>query len=349
MQNQNIASHSTTLRVEMRAIGTAQKSLAAAQIELSTGKLADTEIALGHRIEAVAVFQQQISSISERINRNNIVAARLSATEGVLAATVDRSDAILQGVLQEIGGESSPDGLIARTKSVLAELTTALNTSVDGVHLLSGKNISEPPIRYDLSRDDSPAVQRLNNAFEQTFGFAPSSEQAKDISAASMRAFLDGPFQQLFEGSEWAVWSSASDEKMTYRLAATERLQIPGSANSVGIRSVTSGLAAIAHLGVDAMNSQARNEVFKSAITRLSSGAADLNTARSVVGEITTRLGNDNEGMNAQSVMMSKFLDEETGADATEVAMRIAKLTQRIEASYSMIAKIQRLSLLDVI
>jgi flagellar hook-associated protein 3 FlgL len=349
MRLHNATGGNSTFAVQMRALEGARKSLAAAQLELSTGKQANIDLTLGHRVETVAFFHRHVSRMTDRIASNNVIAARLDITQAALAAVVDRAETFLQDLIREGGEQSNSTNLIAGSISALADISTKLNTSVDGTFVFSGLNISIPPIPHDLSRDDAPIAREFKNAFELAFGFAPSDAAAAEISPTLMQGFIDGPLREIIEEGGVPVWSHASNDEFTYSLSATEKIRMPVSANSAGIRDVVGSLAIIANLGAEALTGDAKKQVLDAAVARLTTGIAGLNYERFMAGGVAERLSNEDKSMRAQIGITSNFIQEQIGSDPTDVAVRVSNLTQAIEASYSMIVRLQKLTLLDVI
>ena len=125
------------------------------------------------------------------------------------------------------GVEASRDPVTGNLVLKSTDLTgktdvTGSFTDVDGTAI---------PVGGSVTRSPQAAVA---SAFMSTFGFGVNDAAVSTITPGDMKAFLDGPFAALFEGTNWQDWSNASSQNIQSKISATEKVEASANANDRG-------------------------------------------------------------------------------------------------------------------
>ena len=324
-----------------------QRALVDAQTEMSTGTIAHPAETLGYQMGTVAALEAASAQIETFTNTNAIVATRLEASQNALTETAQTAQSFLTALLAPSNGLSS--GVLANTaKSSLGATTSALNATVNGVHLFAGINTTSPPLKDYSSTPTSAARTAVTDAFTAAFGFPPSDPAAANISASSMQSFLDNGFAQVFSDTSWkANWSSASDRNIDSRISTQMSVTSSANVNQPAFRQLTQAYTMVAELGGTALNSAAMAAVTTTAAKLVGSGISGITTVQGQLGDVQSRVSSATASLKVQSDLMTKQIDGLMGVDPAAAATHIANLQTQLEASYAMTARIQKLSLLD--
>lgn len=325
-----------------------QTSLVDALKEFSTGRHADVGKALGGRVGGVLDMRNIVSTLTSLKNTNAVVKQRMDHIQSSFSAMRDLGAEFSEATLGVHKLGADPGLLVADAKARITTMGDVLRTSTNGVYAFSGLNISAPPVDDYLSDPPSAARTAVIAAFTTAFGFPPDDPQVKDITAAQMEAYIDGPFAALFEEPQWSTnFSHATDEVMRDRISQREEIDTSATANDRGIRQIYFALTLAIDSGVERLNPQAY-EVVASRIAQTSSeGGHNIAASQARVGVVEERLAQANERIAIEQKTLELRIGELEGVDSFEAADRLSLLETRIEASYAVTARLQRLTLLN--
>lgn len=321
-----------------------QSQIADAQLELSSGRLADVGLSLGHQAGYVMSLRDSLGDLQAITDANSVVLARLGSTQTALEGIADGAKRFLGSLLATQTDGSGPQVLQAQARSALASFTSALNTSQQGTYLFGGINGETKPLTgYD--QNTQPASrQAVANAFVSAFGIAQSAPGSQAISAAGMQSFLGTAFANLFAAP---AWSAASDRLIESRISTNQTLATSVGANDIAFRDLASAYTMVADLGLKDLNTSAAQAVVTAAIEATQKAVQGLTNLQANAGSIQQTVTDSNAAMATQSAIATTLLDGLEKIDPYAVSTRVNALTTQLETAYSLTARIQKLSLLN--
>jgi flagellar hook-associated protein 3 FlgL len=152
----------------------------------------------------------------------------------------------------------------------------------------------------------------------------------------------------MYSGADWSTdWSSATDEVMTSRISQSETVDTSATANDKAMRYLA--LAAVVAkelLGLD-LSDASRTVVTNKAIEYTGVATTGLNSVRTKLGLSENRIEKANESLQVQIDIIDTTLTSKIEVDAYEASTRVNNLLSLVEASYTLTAKIQALSLVN--
>lgn len=333
------------------SLGNLQDSLTKANTELTTGRHADIGLALGYKVGETLSLRQQRAEIDTLIDSNGVATQRLKTTTAALDSIRDDvtkfRDALVGLPL------NPPAGIIKdQAETYLTGLISNLNTAVGGQYVFGGINTKGAPAN-DYAGGGPPSLKDLvANAFSAPvlsggFGFPQSDPAVSGITAGDMKAFLDGPFKQLFEGTSWNALSNASDQNIQSLISPTEKVETSTNANTTPIRQVAMAYTMIFDLGIEALSPGARDVVIKKAADVLSTAITGLIDVQARLGTAQAKTNSANERMELQKSIYEERIGQLEAVDPTEAKVRVDQLMTQIQTSYSLTAQLKQLSLIN--
>jgi flagellar hook-associated protein 3 FlgL len=338
------ASLSNALR---RTVLETQNQMTKAQVEVSTGRVADLGLALGGDAGRDFALGARSADLASIANSNAVIAARLDSADTTLATIAQTAQTMLESLIGTQSGAGSDaqaiqDNAIAGLKSLVA----ALGTSVAGVYLFGGLNSSSPPIADYFSDPPSAARQAVEQAFVGAFGVTQASDDVANISRSQMEAFLSGDFANRFDASSWSSdWSSATDHGTTNRISLSQIAETSVGANDSALRGIAMAYTMIADLGVTKLGAEAYQEVLTTAAETLGTAITGLTRLRASVGVMQKNVADANESITAQRNVLATQIGALENVDPYEASTRLNNLTTQLETSYTLTGKIQQLTL----
>ncbi|QND62778.1 flagellar hook-associated family protein [Mesorhizobium loti] len=324
-----------------------QADLVKATKESSTGRVADVGLALGGRTTQAVTFQRDLDRLNVIIDSNGLVGARLSSTQTSLSQLSSAAQALLSALTTASSSDSSNSLTQSSGKATIQQLTSILNTSVNGEYLFAGTNTDVKPIN-DFTAAGSPAKAAFDASFVANFGFTQDDPAAANITAAQMDDFITNDVIPQFMGAGWqGNWSNATDQQIVSRIALNETTPTSTSANSDGIKKLAMAAAMVSSLMSSNISQAAKNTVVSRSTAIVGEALSGIAQVQSETGIAQKRVSDANDRMKTQVDLFERHILDLEGVDPAEAATRVADLTQHIETSFALTARLQQLSLLN--
>ena len=326
----------------------AQTALSKAQIELSSGKLADIGLGLGDETGQYVSYNAQQSRLGALTQGNVSTATRLSTTTTSLDALRTTANTFMSAMTEATTSGSIPDSLVISSGNNLDALIANLNTSVGNQYIFGGINSFQQPIANYTATPASVSKQAVDDAFSAAFGTSQTSADAGSISGADMTTFLDGSFSSLFDASSFSsTWSSASDTVISSRISTTQTVQSSVSANDEPFRQLAQAYTMVKEFGTSNFNSVAGQAVLASATQLVSNAVSGLTNLESGVGVSQAAVSDANDTMATQISFLSTQANALVAVDPSTLSIQISGLQTQIQASYEITSQLQQLSLVS--
>lgn len=327
-------------------INTMQKQLADLQVEISTGRHADQGLALGHRVGEVVSLRSMQSQFSSIIDTNQLLNSRLTVTQSSLADLSGTSQSFIEAMVPLRDNPQKAPITAQAAHEHLGQMITKMNASVAGQYVFAGINTDQAPmLDYDTT-PASAAKTAVDAAFLAHFGFSQTDPLVSTITAVDMEAFLDGPFQTLFDAGNWdANWSNASVDTQRQRVEPDSYLSIGVSGQERAFAELASALTMVADLGLESLGREAYTAVLDRAIETAATANEKLNDLRASVGLTQERIAHADEAMQVRMDFLAIQIGELEGVDPYEKTTELNNLLTSLEISYALTGRLQSLRL----
>jgi flagellar hook-associated protein 3 FlgL len=317
-------------------------------------------------------FNSEVSRITALKGSNSVVSGRLAASQLGLTSMKTDGDALVSKLtaLQGSQDKTSITVAIQSAGNALSSLMDAGNTMLNGEYLFSGINTDVQPLT-DQSTAATTAIQNNLTAWASGLG-KTTAELTGDEMDTFITNFVEPMFSQdTFDATStplpfppvgaptpvaplsytappaWSDWSSASNQNMTSRISNSEVIDSSTNANSEGMRyfalaSITVTALAGMDLGGDALG-----KVTSKAIGYAAQGTSGIVTQASQLGLSQERVEKANDALDAQSNIIQNKLVDLQGVDQSQASTLVNTLQTQLETAYTIVSKIQQLSLVN--
>jgi len=328
------------------SIRSVQDNLSKAQTEISTGRWNDVGYKLGAQTGLVLDVRAQIALIETFENTNSLVAGRADATQNVISSLTDEAQLMFDRSVASRSSQVSPEVVQSTARNGLRTIISSINTATQGVHIFGGINSDTAPLEDYFGSPSSASKNSVDAAFLAEFGFPQSDPAVASISSAAMENFIDNAFGDLFETPAWtANWSSATDETMKTKISFSDITQTTQTANESAIRKLAMAYTMVADLGLSDLNAGTYGAVMNKVVDITSQAIGELNVLSGKIGVTQQRIEIASDKLIVQKDSFERLVGSKENVDAYEVATRVSVLTNQLEASYTLTARLQQLSL----
>ncbi|TGR48766.1 flagellar hook-associated family protein [bacterium M00.F.Ca.ET.199.01.1.1] len=324
-----------------------QADLVKATKESSTGKVADVGLALGGRTAQSVTFSRDLDRLNVIVDSNGLVAARLSSTQTSLGQLSNVAQTFLSSLTTASSGDNSDSLTQSTGQTTIQQLTSILNTSVNGEYLFAGTNTDVKPIN-DFTAAGSPAKAAFDASFVAKFGFTPADPLAANITAAQMDDFITNYVTPQFLGAGWQTnMSNATDQQIVSRIALNATTETSTGANNDGIRKLAMAAAMVSSLMSTNISQAAKDSIIDHSQKLVGEALSGIAQVQSQTGIVQKRVSDASDRMKTQIDLFERHILDLEAVDPAEAATRVADLTQHIETSFALTARLQQLSLLN--
>ncbi|TPK75394.1 flagellar hook-associated family protein [Mesorhizobium sp. B2-4-15] len=324
-----------------------QADLVKATKESSTGKVADVGLALGGRTAQSVTFSRDLDRLNVIIDSNALVAARLSSIQTSLGQLSGVAQTFLSSLTTASSGDNSDTLTQSSGQTTIQQLASILNTSVNGEYLFAGTNTDVKPIN-DFTAAGSTARAAFDASFVAKFGFTPNDPAAANITATQMDDFITNDVTPQFLGAGWQTnMSNATDQQIVSRIALNETTATSTSANNDGIKKLAMAAAMVSSLMSTNISQAAKDTIIGRSESLVGEALSGIGQVQSETGIVQKRVSDASDRMKTQVDLFERHILDLEAVDPAEAATRVADLTQHIETSFALTARLQQLSLLN--
>jgi flagellar hook-associated protein 3 FlgL len=339
---------SSAIQNAMRlTIRQAQNQMTKATMEATTGVYADIGVSLGGNAARSVDFSREVDRIASIKSSNSLVTARMESSQLGLSKMKDVGDGLVSK-LTALQGSHDPGSITVAIQSATSALSTMMdtaNTMVNGEYLFSGINTDVQPLT-DKTTTTSAAIVTQLNTYATGLGKAVS-----DLTGAEMSTFIITTVEPMFSETAWTDpttgWSQASSQNMTSRISNSEVIESSTNANSEGMRYFALASVMTSALLGQGLSSDAMSTVSKQAISYTTKATSGLVTQASQLGLSQERVKKSNDALDAQSNIIKNKLVDLQGVDPYEASTLVKTLETQLETAYTIVSKIQQLSLVN--
>lgn len=331
------------------AVTQSQSKLVDLQKELSSGTFADVGLQIGSHSGQFISFTAETDNLKAITANNALTNTRLSATQTALTTLQTQASSFLASLTQASSGGNATAGIQSQAAGNLNSLLSTLNTSVGGQYVFAGINTGVMPMMPYAAGSASKAS--VDAAFQSTFGFSQTSASASTVSASALQSFLTGTFAPLFSGTNYTSnWSSASSQTIASRIAPDQSVTTSVSANASAFQKLSQAYAMVSEFGGSPLNADASRAAITTATGLVSSAVTDIINLQAGVGVAQSTVSSANDSMSAQIDLLTGqagLLSQLSDTDQLSLQGQVLTLQQQIQASFSVTARLQQMSLVS--
>ena len=336
------------LNAPRHSVYDSQRQLIDAQTELSTGRHADVGLKLGGRTAEAITLRNGVDQSQSIIDMNGLTATELNLSQTSLSQLVDlahRFSATLIGARNAANGQ---EVVKTAAKSALESLGSILNLSHSGKFVFAGINSDVAPLGDYLATPPSAGKSAVDAAFLAEFGTSQSGAGVGAISPAAMDTFLNGNFANLFAPAAWSSgFSTASDTNRTARIDESYTIDVSATINEAPFREIARAFTMAFDLGTGSLNQASFERLVDTAVSVAGAATQGMGSIEGRLGAAQKVVSDSTQQLQQRNTILSREIAALEGVDQYEVSTRVNALTTQLEASYSITARISKMSLLN--
>ncbi|ACI58706.1 flagellar hook-associated 3 family protein (plasmid) [Rhizobium leguminosarum bv. trifolii WSM2304] len=343
----SFVSSSAMQNVLRLTISQSQTKLQQASTEATTGTYADIGVSLGAGTAKTISLTSAIDQAASFQTSNAVVELRMDASQTALSSLKDAGDSLVSNLtaLQASQDTTSIAVALQTAGSTISQLISTANTSVNGEFLFGGTNLDSQPLTDQSSTVSDTIVTALGD-YATGLG-----KDVNELTGDEIGTFITGTVEPMFSESGWtdasAGWSTASSTDMTSRISSSETITSSTNANSEGMRYLALASVVVSALFGQDLSSDAQSTVATKAIGYAAQATSGIVTQQSQLGLSQERLEKANDALDAQSSLLQGKLVDLQGVDAYEASTLVNQLQTQLETAYTLVSKLQGLSLVN--
>lgn len=317
------------------------------QQEVTTGKYADSGLALGASSSRAVNLKNELDRLESLKDTNAIVTQRLSASQMALETMRKASEQINTTLIATLGNDDATRLSIANTdiNGAMSSFVAAANVQFNGEFLMSGINTDVKPLAdYEAG---SPAKISFDAALS-TFMLGNGIATMSDFTPAQMTDFIENTLEPMYTGAQWDTdWSNASDQNVMSRISANEVVASTSNTNTTGVRKFALAAVLATELLGAGVSSTVRDTINSAAQNYVQQSITGLIETSSSLGISESRVTKANTSLEAQTKLVTTHINDIEGIDVYEASTRMNSLLTQIETSYTLTSRLQQLSLIN--
>lgn len=337
---------STAIQNSMRqTIRQAQNEMTDASTEATTGTYADIGVSLGSGTSQSVNLTREVSRIDSILSSNSIVNQRMTSSQTALSDMSSQAQKFMDQLVALRGNtDGSSVSLTQQTATAtMSSFVADANTMVNGEYLFAGTNTDVQP----MTDNSSTATTAIQTALSD-YATAQGASSISDLTGDQMKDFITTIVEPMVTSdSSWSSWSSASDQNMTSRISNSEVIDSSTNANASGMRYLALATTVTNALMGQDLSQDALNAVTDQATSYARQAIDGLNGQASQLGLSQSRLTDANTALNAQKTILNTNIGDLTGVDPYEASTKVNSLETQLETAYTIVSKIQQLSLVN--
>ncbi|AMC13385.1 flagellar hook-associated family protein [Liberibacter crescens] len=320
--------------------------------EIITEQHADFGTKLGMRAAETLEMRQEIDCIKSFLNNNALTETRLDLSQKALENMATTAQDILNTV-SVASGNSNPSMLevvINTVKDGLSSFTGSANTSANGKYIFSGINSGVEPLKDYFSKD-SLAKKAFDSALKKFLednnikGINGETEPSA-MNGAQMLDFINQLEKSFADDKYWSEnWSNASSKNIYSRINKFEYREVSTNVNVDAVRKFSLLSVLSVELLKKDLGKEALNIINEKVVSYAGQVVGGINEQRSNLGFMQSRIHKTNMVLNNQQEVLQKYFSQLVGVNRDELSVNLQEEIMRLDLSYSMTAKLLKLSI----
>ena len=312
----------------------------------SSGQYADLGLQLGAQSGHELSLRTQDDLLQTISDGNGVTATDMSTAQNALSSILSAAQGAAQSLTTNNASADGPAIQQSTGQSNLQQLIALANTTGSGGYVFGGENTGQAPLNDYFAQPTSSAKSAVDAAFQANFGFAATSPQVANITAAQMQSFLDGPFASQFQSPAWgANWSTASAANTSSEISPGNTIETSTTTNTAGFQQLAQGYTMLSEFGNIGLSAAAQQTMTSAATSVLSQGASSIIATKAVLGESQNEVTTANSAMSSQMTLLQTELSRTDSVDAAQVATQLSTLSTQLETAYQLTSQIHNLNL----
>ena len=309
--------------------------LAEAQVQVTTGKYAQSYSALGVSRSLVSIDMRASVGSLETYNTNiDTVEPRMETADQMLSDIVEVARTVFNDNLKVLrSGQPDLTTINEQARLALENIQSMLNTSMNGRYLFSATDITHSPY-------DGGATLLANTQAEI------AQYMAGAITGADVLTNMNG-FTGTDLGFSATLTALPASSKLTIQASESISLNYTQRADSTGISDILRGLSLLANVQYDPALDAEYYSVFDGAQNLIEGGANAVDYDIASLGIVRSQLETARAQNDESIVNLKTYIGEAEDVDEAEAITKMQQYQTQLEISYQTMATLKSMSLVN--
>lgn len=333
-----------------QSIADTQKQLLVLQQEQATGKHFDVAGKLGALSSRDILLRESYNDAQSYLLNNKTLSARIEVTQHSFGKLTSNGNDFITKIVAALNGETAKGFMPSAAADLIGNIESALNTSFGGRSLFSGTAV------------DAQALQ-LSHLANTGTGYSPMeviqniiAAKPPVVDAASLADLLTGPdgiasvFDSTHADADYhfgSTFYNGNDQDIAAKIDETTTVPGGARANEEGVRLMLRAAYTIAAIDPESMPDAQYRQVLNSAMADIQAGMFKVQQTQAVLGLSEQSIERAGERHSLMSDLMAKQINDLEQVDPYETAVRLSHVMTQIESTFSVTARINKLSLIN--
>jgi flagellar hook-associated protein 3 FlgL len=333
-----------------QSISDTQKQLLVLQQEQATGKHFDVAGKLGAQTSRDILLRESYNEAQSYLLNNRTLSSRIEVTQHAFSNMTSNGNDFVTKIVAALSGETAAGFMPSAAADLIENIESALNASFGGRSLFSGTVIDAQPLQ-------------LSRLVHPTTGYSPMEVIQNVIAAkppvtdaASLADLLSGPdgiasvFDSTHTDADYhfgSTFYNGNDQDVAAKIDTSTSVPGGARANDEGVRLMLRAAYTLAAIDPDSMPAGQYRQVLDAAMADIQAGMFKIQQRQAVLGLSEQSIERSNERHSLMSDLMAKQITALEEVDPYETAVRLSHVMTQIESTFSVTARINRLSLIN--
>ncbi len=295
-----------------------QARLIESQRQVSSGQKTDRYSGMARDVAPLMSTKAVATRTEQHIRNNAELALRLNHYDSNLRGLADIADALRQQVLDSISANSAT-GMMDEINNLFDRAVSLLNSRLNGRYVFAGTRTNTPPVNVSTPAE-LLALSQTSDAFDNNS--LKAQLKIDDVQTLQWGVLAQDVGQDLFEAFRRIMQFNAGT--------------LPSGASAYSPAGTFT-----APLGTN------QRDFLINELSRLESVASGLNDAVAQNGINLRTLEEVQERLTSEKTFLAEFISDIENVDVAEAISRLNQDQVAVEASYRVIAQLNRTTLMD--
>jgi flagellar hook-associated protein 3 FlgL len=333
-----------------KSVADNQRSLLMLQQEQASGKRFDVAGDLGALGVRAIRLREMFNAAENYQTSNRTLASRLEITQSSLSNVTSNGNEFVTKIIAGLHGDVASSLIQAAARDLIDNMEGALNTSFGGRSLFSGSAVDAQSLQTSTAVNGGTGLSPLQ-VLQNVIAAKPAV-----IDSATLSDLLTGPdgIASIFDNTNSVAahrysttFYNGNTQSVTAKIDETSLVPGGARADDPGVTRILKAAYTLAAIDSSAMPSGQYRELLTACLNDIEQGMAEVQQTQAMLGLAQQAIESAQKRHSLMADMATRQINELEQVDPFETAVRLSNMATQIESTFSITARISRLSLIN--
>jgi flagellar hook-associated protein 3 FlgL len=333
-----------------KSVADNQRSLLMLQQEQASGKRFDVAGDLGALGVRAIRLREMFNAAENYQTSNRTLASRLEITQSSLSNVTSNGNEFVTKIIAGLHGDVASSLIQAAARDLIDNMEGALNTSFGGRSLFSGSAVDAQSLQTSTAVNGGTGLSPLQ-VLQNVIAAKPAV-----IDSATLSDLLTGPdgIASIFDNTNSVAahrysttFYNGNTQSVTAKIDETSLVPGGARADDPGVARILKAAYTLAAIDSSTMPSGQYRELLTACLNDIEQGMAEIQQTQATLGLAQQAIESAQKRHSLMADMATRQINELEQVDPFETAVRLSNMATQIESTFSITARISRLSLIN--